>query len=99
MSKEPLKVIQDFKEAGEYELKGVGAPKYYLGGDLQQRKVDDYTCYETHAKTYITRITNKIEETHGMDTQEIHVTGRTQTTLRNLTKRHSWDQNNIRNSG
>ena len=62
MSKEPLKVIQDFKEAGEYELKGVGAPEYYLRGDLQQRKVDDYTCYETHAKTYITRITDKIEK-------------------------------------
>ena len=49
MSKEPLpapQVIQDFKEAGEYELKGVGAPEYYLGGDLQQRKVDEYTCYE-----------------------------------------------------
>ena len=62
MSKEPLKVIQDFKEAGEYELKGVGAPEYYLGGDLQQRKVDNYTCYETHAKTYITRITDKIKK-------------------------------------
>ena len=34
MSKEPLKVLQEFKEAGEYELKGVGAPEYYLGGDL-----------------------------------------------------------------
>ena len=62
MSKEPLKVIQEFKEAGEYKLKGVGAPEYYLGGDLQQRKVDNYTCYETHAKTYITRITDKIEK-------------------------------------
>ena len=47
---------------GEYELKGVGPPKYYLGGDLQQRKVVNYTCYETHAKTYITRITDKIEK-------------------------------------
>ena len=62
MSKEPLKVIQEFKEAGEYELKGVGAPEYYLGGDLQQRKVDNYTCYKTHAKTYITRITDKIKK-------------------------------------
>ena len=49
MSKVPLKVIQEFKEAGEYELKGVSAPKYYLRGDLQQCKVDNCTCYETHA--------------------------------------------------
>ena len=62
MSKEPLKAIQEFKEAGEYKLKGVGAPKYYLGGNLQQHKVDNYTCYETHAKTYITRITDKIKK-------------------------------------
>ena len=58
MSKEPLKVIQEFKEAGEYTLK----PKYYLGGDLHQHKVDNYTCYETHPKTCITHITDKIEK-------------------------------------
>ena len=62
MSKEPLKVIEEFKEAGEYKLKGVSAPKYYLGSDLHQPNVDNYTCYKTHAKTYITCITDKIEK-------------------------------------
>ena len=62
MSNKPVKVIQELKEAGEYKLKGVGPPKYYLGGDLHQRKVDNYTCYKTHAKTYITCITDKIEK-------------------------------------
>ena len=62
MSKEPLKVIQEFKEAGKYKLKGVSAPKCYLGGNLHQHKVDIYTCYETHAKTYITHIIDKIEK-------------------------------------
>ena len=45
MSKEPLKVIQEFKEAEEYKL-----------------KVDNYTCYKTHAKTYITCITDKLKK-------------------------------------
>ena len=76
MSKEPLKVIQEFKEAGEYKLKGVGAPKYYLGGDPQQRKVDNYTCYKTHAKTYITCITDKIEKLIEWTLRELHVAGR-----------------------
>ena len=62
MSKELLKVIQEFKEAGEYKLKGVSTPEYYLGGDLQQCKVENYTCYKTHAKTYITCITDKIKK-------------------------------------
>ena len=51
-----------FKEAGECKLKGVGKPKYYLGANLNQRKVDNYTCYKTHAKTYITHIMDKIEK-------------------------------------
>ena len=53
---------------------------------------------KTHAKTYITRITDKIKKTHGMDTQELHVTGRPKTTLWSLMKRHFWDQNNTRNN-
>ena len=99
MSKEPLKVIQDFKEAGEYELKGVGAPEYYLGGDLQQRKVDDYTCYETHAKTYITAHHRQDQKNSWNGHSGVTCHRKTRTMLRNLTKHHSWDRNNIRNTG
>ena len=32
-SKDPMSIIEDVKK--EYELKGVGTPEYYLGGDVE----------------------------------------------------------------
>ena len=89
MSKEPLKVIQDFKEAGEYELKGVGAPEYYLGGDLQQCKVDDYMCYEDSCQDlhYSNHRKDRKNSWNGHSGATCH--RKTQTTLRSLTKHHS----------
>ena len=93
MSKEPIKVIHEFKEAGEYELKGVGAPKYYLGGDLQQHKVDNYTCFETHPKTFITRITYKIEKLMEWSLRS-YMSPEDPNYSPELEKHHFWDQNN-----
>jgi len=60
MSKNPMKIIQDLEKT--YDLKGVGEPSYYLGGDLKQIKVDGQIRFMTDAKTYINRVTDKIEK-------------------------------------
>ena len=50
------------KPIGPYNFKGVGVPEYYLGGDVKIRMVDDVIDYlETNAKTYIKKITDKVE--------------------------------------
>ena len=98
MSKEPLKVIQDFKEAEEYELKGVGTPKYYLGGAYNNARLTT-----TLATKHMPRPTLLPSPTRSRNSWNGHsgVTchRKTQTTLRILTKHHYWDQNNIRNTG
>ena len=61
MSKDPMRIIKALEE--EYgALKGVGFPKYYLGGDIGRiTEGDQKGMLYTSAKTYITRICDKIE--------------------------------------
>ena len=32
VSKRPMQIVQDPRQKGNFDLKGVGKPKYYLGG-------------------------------------------------------------------
>ena len=63
VSKDPMAILDQLKEpVGPYNLKGVGTPEYYLGGDVVIRYVDDVIDYlETNARTYIKRICDKLE--------------------------------------
>ena len=58
-----MSILDKLKEPqGPYKLKGVGSPEYYLGGDVKIKYVGDVIDYlETNARTYIKRITDKIE--------------------------------------
>jgi hypothetical protein len=72
ISKEPMKVIDKFKEV--YSLKGVGTPEYYLGGNFHQ--VEDPILQERgirtalSAETYIKNATERFERMFGGDIRE-----------------------------
>jgi hypothetical protein len=73
-SKEPLAVINELKK--DYVLKGIGQPRYYLGGDVFEldgvwQKQGIFTSLS--AKTYIEQVVTKYEKIIGSknpDTQE-----------------------------
>ena len=60
LSKNPMNIIAKLEET--YQLKGVGEPSYYLGGDVRKIKVDGVHMWSTDAKTYINRVCEKIEK-------------------------------------
>ena len=67
-SKHPSALLDEFIISAQYILKGIGAPRYYLGGDygrvsstLLPNKTKS-TCYLS-AKTYIGNVCSKIEST------------------------------------
>jgi hypothetical protein len=57
VSKDPMKYIEQLKF--EYEMKGVGAPEYYLGGNVDIGT--DGSMYWS-AKTYIKNVCDRIEK-------------------------------------
>ena len=63
VSSNPMKIIEQVQRpAGPYDLKGTGVPEYYLGGDVHcTYSGDRITELWTSAKTYIKRITEKVE--------------------------------------
>jgi hypothetical protein len=65
-SKDPIAVITELKK--DYILKGIGQPRYYLGGDVFEldgvwQKQNIYTSLS--AKTYIQQVVTKYEQTLG----------------------------------
>ena len=62
-SKNPHKIIEQLKQ--QYVLKGVGIPKYYLGGDVIQAG-EEWKCgpidWILAAKTYTKNVIAKFEE-------------------------------------
>ena len=62
-SKNPHKIITKLKQ--QYVLKGVGIPKYYLGGDVIQAG-EEWKCepidWILAAKTYTKNVVAKFEE-------------------------------------
>ena len=58
-----MTILDQLREPkGPYKLKGVGSPEYYLGGDVKIKYKGEIIEYlETSAKTYIKRVTDKIE--------------------------------------
>ena len=74
VSKDPMKYIEQLKF--EYEMKGVGVPEYYLGGNVDIGT--DGTMYWS-AKTYIKNVVDRIEKlfevtlkTYGSPLEENH---------------------------
>ena len=63
MSKNPMEILNKLmKPVGPYELKGVGSPEYYLGGDLKIKyKNNVISKMVVNARTYVEQITKKIE--------------------------------------
>ena len=59
-SKEAHQIIEPLKEVYNLELKGVGTPEYYSGGDLYFNPVTG--LWEFSAKTYIENVVGKIEK-------------------------------------
>ena len=60
VSKEPNMILETIKQSYKYELKGVGMPEYYSGGNVDY----DYEnkTWVMSAKTYIKNICEKIEK-------------------------------------
>jgi len=73
-SRDPMSVIEEVKTIGNFQLKGVGEPEYYLGGDIERKKRKDtgelYT--KISAKTYITNICEKIERIFKIKLKNYH---------------------------
>ena len=60
-SKDPIKIIEDLKNI--YEMKGVGKPQYYLGGDIVQIGEEwksENVSMAFSAQTYIENILPKL---------------------------------------
>ena len=77
-SKDPKALLDEFILRADYTLKGIGAPRYYLGGDYGRIKGDKYknkkrgTCYLS-AKTYIENVCEKIETAFGKKFRHFHI--------------------------
>ena len=59
-SKNPLVIVNGLKAL--YILKGVGKPEYYLGGDVEEIRVEGSIRMVLSSKTYIRNICEKIEK-------------------------------------
>ena len=71
-SKDPIKIIDALKE--HYELKGVGIPEYYLGGNVEA--MDEH--WNKHginmgfsSRTYVSNIIPKFETLYDMELKKI----------------------------
>ena len=60
ISKQPELIIEPLKEVFGYELKGVGGPEYYNGGNMEFDKKQE--CWTMSAKSYIKSTAENIEE-------------------------------------
>jgi hypothetical protein len=63
MSRDPMEIIKGLEK--DYKLKGVGAPEYYLGGDISRVKNPENpseTYLVTSARTYIEKVCDKVEK-------------------------------------
>ena len=64
--KDPLATIEELKR--DYILKGVGAPEYYLGGNIEELEPtwhDEGVKTALSAKTYVENVVRKYEELFG----------------------------------
>lgn len=66
IAKDAMAVLNEVKLKGKFDLKGVGKPEYYLGGDIY-RSEDPASSIKTtmSAKTYLKNICDKIERVFG----------------------------------
>jgi hypothetical protein len=68
-SGDPMGIIKVIKES--YSLKGVGAPKYYLGGNIdevsEKQWIEDGVLTALSARTYITNVMEKFEKLCGVE--------------------------------
>ena len=77
-SKDPAALLNKFRTRANYTLKGVGAPRYYLGGDYGRINNKRFTnekgetCYLS-AKTYIENVCEKIEASFGIKLKSYHM--------------------------
>ena len=77
-SKDPKALLDEFILCADYTLKGIGAPRYYLGGVYGRIKGDKYknkkrgTCYLS-AKTYIENVCEKTETAFGKKLRHFHM--------------------------
>ena len=73
-SRQPMKVIEEIKKTGNFKLKGVGEPEYYLGGDIERKKREDGLGYvsKLSAKTYIKNVCEKIEKLFQITLRNYH---------------------------
>jgi len=58
-----MDIIDELKKVGNFRLKGVGVPEYYLGGNVDRATNPDKDGYRTKisARTYIVNVCEKIE--------------------------------------
>lgn len=73
-SREPMVIIEEVKKVGNFKLKGVGEPEYYLGGDIERKKRDDGLGYTSKlsARTYIKNVCEKIEKLFQITLKNYH---------------------------
>jgi len=66
IAKDAMAILTEVKTKGKFDLKGVGKPEYYLGGDIY-RSEDPNSPIKTamSAKTYLKNIWYKIERVFG----------------------------------
>jgi hypothetical protein len=67
IAKTPMEILDKLKKpVGPYDFKGVGSPKYYLGGDIEiTYQGDTIEQLSLSSKTYVTRICDKVEQLMG----------------------------------
>ena len=64
-SKDSVKIIQKIEDT--YELKGIGIPEYYPGGDVSPGKINGAKYIAISSKIYIKRLMEKIEKIMSWD--------------------------------
>ena len=62
IAKDAMSVLEEDKRKGKFDLKGVGKPEYYLGGDIYRSEDPNASIKSIiSAKTYLKNICDKIE--------------------------------------
>eukprot|EP00957_Ditylum_brightwellii_P042446 3214313-Ditylum_brightwellii.AAC.1 len=67
ISRSPMAILEQLKKPNcPYEFKGIGSPKYYLGGDIKiTYEGNSIAEFKLSGKTYIKQICTKVEQLMG----------------------------------
>jgi len=86
-ARDPMSIMDEFKEVGRFKLKGVGEPEYYLGGDIERIAVNNGNqkmITKISARTCIMNVCDKILFYLAREVNDVRSTSKHTTTYYSL---------------